>query len=67
MTFELKIVRKFGHLDGIKEPVRLLDQADQLAFLERELPVLGLDYYLRLYQAFAGTPAYPWGDLACQG
>jgi hypothetical protein len=49
-AFGLEIVRKFGHLDGIKEPVRPLDQADQLAFLERELPELGLDHYLRLHE-----------------
>ena len=49
-AFGLEIVRKFGHLDGIKEPVVLLDQANQLAFLERELPHLGLDHYMRLYE-----------------
>lgn len=49
-AFGLEIVRKFGHLDGIKEPVVLLDQADQLAFLERELPHLDLDHYMRLYE-----------------
>ncbi|MDE2133258.1 MAG: UvrD-helicase domain-containing protein [Alphaproteobacteria bacterium] len=49
-AFGLELVRKFGHLDGIREPVQLLDQADQLAFLERELPALGLDHYLRLHE-----------------
>ncbi|MGE3481650.1 MAG: UvrD-helicase domain-containing protein [Gammaproteobacteria bacterium] len=49
-AFGLEIVRKFGYLDGIEEPVVLLDQADQLAFLERELPQLGLDHYMRLYE-----------------
>lgn len=49
-AFGLEIVRKYGHLVGIAQPVRLLDQADQLAFLERELPALGLDHYLRLHE-----------------
>lgn len=49
-AFGLEFVRKFGHLDGIDEPVRLVDQADQLALLEHELPALGLDHYLRLHE-----------------
>jgi superfamily I DNA/RNA helicase/Zn-dependent peptidase ImmA (M78 family) len=49
-AFGLEFLRKFGHLDGIAEPVRLLDQADQLALLERELPRLGLDHYLLLHE-----------------
>ncbi len=49
-SFGLELLRKYGHLDGIGEPVRLLDQADQLALLERELPRLGLDHYLRLHE-----------------
>jgi len=49
-AFGLELIRKYGHLEGIAEPVRLLDQADQLALLERELPNLGLDHYLRLHE-----------------
>lgn len=49
-AFGLELVRKYGHLDNIAEPVRLLDQADQLALLEQELPALGLDHYLRLHE-----------------
>jgi DNA helicase II / ATP-dependent DNA helicase PcrA len=49
-AFGLEIVRKYGHLDGIKEPLKLLDQADQLALLEQDLPQLGLDHYLRLHE-----------------
>lgn len=49
-AFGLELLRKYGALEGIKEPVKLLDQADQLAFLERELPQLGLDHYLRLHE-----------------
>ena len=49
-AFGLEFLRKYGHLDGIVEPVGLLDQADALALLESELPSLGLDYYLRLHE-----------------
>lgn len=49
-AFGLEFLRKHGHLEGIVEPVRLLDQADALALLEHELPVLGLDHYLRLHE-----------------
>jgi len=49
-AFGLEIVRKYGHLDGIADPVKLLDQADQLALLEQDLPQLGLDHYLRLHE-----------------
>ena len=49
-AFGLEVIRKYGHLDGIVEPLKLLDQADQLALLERELPSLGLDHYLRLHE-----------------
>lgn len=49
-AFGLELLRKYGHLEGIVEPVRLLDQADALALLEGELPVLGLDHYLRLHE-----------------
>jgi Zn-dependent peptidase ImmA (M78 family) len=53
-AFGLEFLRKFGHLEGIKEPVRILDQADQLQFLEDELPRLRLDHYLWLSEpAFA--------------
>jgi DNA helicase-2/ATP-dependent DNA helicase PcrA len=52
--FGLEFLRKRGHLEGIKEPVQLLDQADQLRFLEEDLPKLGLDHYLWLSEpAFA--------------
>ena len=49
-AFGLEILRKFGHLEDVADPVRLLDQADVLAMLEQDLPLLGLDYYLRLYE-----------------
>lgn len=49
-AFGLELLRKYGHLESIKQPVELLDQADQLALLERELPRLGLDHYLRLHE-----------------
>lgn len=49
-AFGLEFLRKFGHLDGLPESIRLLDQADQLALLERDLPALGLDHYLRLHE-----------------
>lgn len=53
-AFGLEFVRKFGHLEGIREPVQLLDQADQLQFLEGELKHLKLDHYLWLSEpAFA--------------
>ena len=51
--FGLEFLRKCGDLEGIKEPVQLLDQADQLRFLEEDLPTLGLDHYLYLHE-----PAY---------
>lgn len=47
-AFGLEVLRKYGHLADVAEPVRLFDQADQLAMLETDLPSLGLDYYLRL-------------------
>jgi DNA helicase-2/ATP-dependent DNA helicase PcrA len=49
-AFGLELLRKFGHLVDIEEPVRLFDQADALALLEQELPNLGLDHYLRLHE-----------------
>jgi DNA helicase II / ATP-dependent DNA helicase PcrA len=49
-AFGLEILRKFGHLADVAAPVRLLDQADVLALLEQDLPVLGLDHYLRLHE-----------------
>ncbi len=49
-AFGLELLRKFGHLDGIAEPVRLFDQSDGLALLEQELPTLGLDHYLILHE-----------------
>ncbi|QOZ07502.1 ATP-dependent helicase [Bradyrhizobium sp. CCBAU 51765] len=53
-AFGLEFVRKFGHLEGIREPVKLLDQADQLQFLEGELTNLKLDHFLWLSEpAFA--------------
>jgi DNA helicase-2/ATP-dependent DNA helicase PcrA len=53
-AFGLEFVRKFGHLEGIREPVQLLDQADQLQFLEGELTNLKLDHFLWLSEpAFA--------------
>lgn len=53
-AFGLEFLRKFGDLDGIQQPVRPLDQADQLQFLEDELSDLDLDHYLWLSEpAFA--------------
>ncbi len=52
-AFGLEFLRKFGSLDHIAQPVRLLDQADQLQFLESELSKLDLDHYLWLSE-----PAY---------
>ena len=53
-AFGLELLRKFGHLEGIKQPVQPLDQADQLKFLEGELSQLELDHYLWLWEpAFA--------------
>jgi hypothetical protein len=49
-AFGLEILRKFGHLADVAEPVRPLDQTDVLALLEQDLPVLGLDHYLRLHE-----------------
>ena len=49
-AFGLEILRKFGHLANVAEPVRLLDQADVLAMLEKDLPFLGLDHYLLLHE-----------------
>ncbi len=49
-AFGLEILRKFGHLASVAEPVRLLDQADVLAMLEQDLPQLGLDHYLLLHE-----------------
>ena len=49
-AFGLEILRKFGHLANVAEPVRLLDQADVLAMLEQDLPHLGLDHYLLLHE-----------------
>lgn len=49
-AFGLEILRKFGHLASVAEPVRLLDQADALAMLEEDLPHLGLDHYLLLHE-----------------
>ena len=49
-AFGLEILRKFGHLANVAEPVRLLDQADVLAMFEKDLPHLGLDHYLLLHE-----------------
>lgn len=49
-AFGLEILRKFGHLANVRDPVKLLDQADALALLEEDLADLKLDYYLRLYE-----------------
>jgi superfamily I DNA/RNA helicase len=49
-AFGLELLRKYGHLIGIAQPVRLLDQADILALLEDDLLSLQLDHYLRLYE-----------------
>jgi len=48
-AFGLELLRKYGDLVGIAQPVKLLDQADILAMLEEYLPELGLDHYLRLH------------------
>ncbi|HZT26576.1 MAG TPA: ATP-dependent DNA helicase [Pseudolabrys sp.] len=49
-AFGLELLRKYGHLENIAQPVRLLDQADLLAMLEDDLLDLGLDHYLRLHE-----------------
>lgn len=49
-AFGLELVRKFGDLVGIVQPIRLLDQADQLVLLEQHLTSLELDHYLRLHE-----------------
>lgn len=49
-AFGLEILRKFGHLEDVRAPVRLLDQADVLVMLEEDLSLLGLDHYLRLHE-----------------
>lgn len=48
-AFGLEIVRKYGHLGDAPDPLRLLDQADQLELLERHLNELELEHYLRLH------------------
>jgi DNA helicase-2/ATP-dependent DNA helicase PcrA len=52
-SFGLELLRKHGHLVDVGEPVRLLDQADQLALLEEDLLKLRLEYYLRLFEPLA--------------
>lgn len=47
-AFGLELLRKYGELIGIAQPVRLLDQADILALLEEDLLTLKLDHYIRL-------------------
>ena len=49
-AFGLELLRKYGHLDNIVQPVRVLDQADALAVLEEDLLELKLDHYLRLHE-----------------
>ena len=49
-AFGLELLRKFGHLANVAKPVRLLDQADILAMLEKDLPLLNLDHYLLLHE-----------------
>lgn len=52
-AFGLEILRKYGHLIGVAQPVKLLDQADILAMLEHNLSQLELDHYLRLDEPLA--------------
>lgn len=49
-AFGLELLRKYGERIGVPSPVRVMDQADALELLERELPTLGLDHYLRLHE-----------------
>lgn len=49
-AFGLELLRKYGHLINVAQPVRLLDQADILALLEEDLLTLQLDHYLRLHE-----------------
>src|SRR4029078_3018341 len=49
-AFGLELLRKYGHLINVAQPVRLLDQADILALLEEDLLALQLDHYLRLHE-----------------
>lgn len=49
-AFGLELLRKYGHLIEVAQPVRLLDQADILELLEEDLLDLKLDHYLRLHE-----------------
>lgn len=49
-AFGLELLRKFGGLIALREPIRLLDQADALALLERDLAALELEHYLLLHE-----------------
>ena len=48
-AFGLDILRKFGSLGKVADPVKLLDQTAALVMLEDDLSLLKLDYYLRLH------------------
>lgn len=49
-AFGLEVLRKYGHLAGLKPDVWLVDPSDALLLLERHLPSLPLNHYLRLYE-----------------
>lgn len=47
-AFGLEVLRRFGSLVDVRQPVRVLDQSQSLMALERCLPDLELDHYLNL-------------------
>lgn len=53
-SFGLELLRKYGDRENLRLPIQILDQADQLRFLEAELAELELDHFLWLSEpAFA--------------
>lgn len=52
-AFGLELLRKHGSIVDVAQPVKLLDQSDQMEMLESDLSNLGLDHYLRLYEPLA--------------
>ena len=52
-AFGLEILGQFGGRINVGQPVRVLDQSQSLALLERCLPDLELDHYLNLWEPIA--------------
>lgn len=48
-AFGLEVLRKYGHLQGLDANVTLADPGDALLLLEKNLPALPLNHYLKLY------------------